>query len=379
VAEGIERYELLKTVELPLIHIIAAARPNFMKVAPLYHALSKVDWCRVALVHTGQHYDPNMSDAFFDDLSLPAPDYHLGVGGGSNTRQTAEVMLAYEPICLEARPSWIVVVGDVNATLACALVGIRNGVKTAHLEAGLRSFDRTMPEEINRILTDAICDVLWTPSEDGDANLLRENVDPARIERVGNIMIDAFEMMRTRIEATPTYSRFGLEPSTYAVVTMHRPSNVDELAPLSLFVEKLEKAAERLPIVFPLHPRTKKMLQQFNLFDRMCKIPDLHVTEPLGYVDFMGLVTQARVLLTDSGGIQEEATYLGIPCLTLRENTERPVTITHGTNRLVDFSTVLTALDEVLSSAPARRSPPALWDGKTADRVAESLHRKCSP
>ncbi|EFO33997.1 UDP-N-acetylglucosamine 2-epimerase [Roseibium sp. TrichSKD4] len=369
----------MKSTELPLIHLIAAARPNFMKIAPLYHVLSKADWCRVELVHTGQHYDANMSDAFFRDLDLPTPDYHLGVGGHSNIEQTAQVMLAYDRVCEETKPSWIVVVGDVNSTLACALVGVQRGIRTAHLEAGLRSGDRHMPEEINRLLTDAICDLLWTPSPDADENLRLENTDPARVERVGNIMIDTYEMMRDRIQKTLTYCRFGLNEGKYAVVTLHRPSNVDDKSRLTTIVDALETMTSFLPIVFPLHPRTKKMLERFMLFERISGITDFHFIEPLGYVEFMGLASRARLILTDSGGIQEEATYIGIPCLTLRENTERPITLTEGTNRLVDIFTLTEAVDDVLSTEPARKTPPALWDGNTAERVANSLRRNCAP
>ncbi|HHH45496.1 MAG TPA: UDP-N-acetyl glucosamine 2-epimerase, partial [Thiotrichales bacterium] len=251
------------------IHLIAAARPNFMKVAPLYHALKEAPWAETVLVHTGQHYDPNMSDAFFRDLGLPDPDIHLGVGSGTHAEQTAGVMVAYEKVCLERRPDWIVVVGDVNSTIACALVGAKLCIPVAHLEAGLRSRDRTMPEEINRILTDAIADLLWTPSPDGDENLRAEGVPAERIERVGNIMIDSYEMMRSRIEAAGTREAFGLSSRGYGVVTLHRPANVDTPESLAPLVEQLVASAARLPLVFPVHPRTRGRLEDFGLMSHL--------------------------------------------------------------------------------------------------------------
>jgi UDP-N-acetylglucosamine 2-epimerase (non-hydrolysing) len=360
-------------MSLSRIHLIAAARPNFMKVAPLYHALKPQPWCEVSIVHTGQHYDANMSDAFFRDLQLPQPRHHLEVGSGSHAEQTGGVMIAYEKVCLAERPDWIVVVGDVNSTAACAMVGAKLWIPVVHLEAGLRSRDRSMPEEINRLVTDAIADVLWTPSIDGDENLIKEGVDPARIDRVGNIMIDSYEMMRPQIDQDDTPRRMGLERGRYIVVTLHRPSNVDRRETLTPLVEQLIAAAARLPVVFAVHPRTRKRLEEFGLLERLRAAGSIHLTEPLGYVQFMALVSGTAAAVTDSGGVQEETTYLGIPCMTLRENTERPITVTQGSNRLVQPLKLLENVERVLAGQWPAGSRPEGWDGKAAQRCVAAL------
>ena len=360
------------------IDLIAAARPNFMKVAPLYQALRKEPWCDLRLVHTGQHYDKNMSDAFFSDLGLPSPDLHLGVGSGSHAEQTANVMIAYEGACEADRPDLIVVVGDVNSTVACTLVGTKLHIPVAHLEAGLRSRDRRMPEEINRLVTDVIADILWTPSPDGDENLAAEGVPPEKVTRVGNIMIDSYELMRERIEASGERQRLGMENQGYAVVTLHRPSNVDTPDQLGSLVSQLKGVAARLPLVFPVHPRTRKNLETFGLWAELAGAPGVHITEPLGYVDFMNVVCGARLAITDSGGIQEETTYLGIPCLTLRTTTERPITVTEGSNRLVSAAELEQTVDEVLAGHWNHGRKPELWDGHTAARVVADIRRRLS-
>ncbi len=314
------------------VHLIAAARPNFMKVAPLWHALAAAPDFEPVLIHTGQHYDANMSDAIFADLRLPQPDHHLGVGSGSHAEQTGGVMIAYERIALNDRPDWLVVVGDVNSTAACAMVAAKLRFPVIHLEAGLRSYDRDMPEEINRLVTDVIADILWTPSPDADENLRREGITLDRVTRVGNIMLDSFELVRPAIESAGVAQELGLEPGCYGVVTLHRPSNVDDPDQLARLVEALVEVQKRLPLVFPLHPRTAQRLN--GLAERMTGA-GVKLIEPVPYVRFMSLVMGSAAAITDSGGIQEETTYLGIPCLTLRENTERPITILEGTNQLV--------------------------------------------
>lgn len=356
------------------IHLVVAARPNFMKVAPLWHALAAADGFTPVLVHSGQHYDPNMSDAILSDLRMPEPDHHLGVGSGSHAEQTGRVMIAYEMVAAADRPDWLVVVGDVNTTVACAMVATKSGFPVVHLEAGLRSRDRTMPEEINRLITDAISDVLWTPSPDADANLAAEGVDASRVTRVGNVMMDSFELVRPAIEAADRGGALGLAPGGYGVVTLHRPSNVDAPDQLARLVDALVAVQARLPLVFPVHPRTAARLEGERR--RRLEAAGVRLVEPESYVGFMSLVLGAAAVITDSGGVQEETTYLGIPCLTLRENTERPITISEGTNRLVRADTLVGALEAALATPVGERRKPDLWDGRTARRCVEDLRRR---
>ena len=360
------------------IHLIAAARPNFMKIAPLYHALKQEDWCEPLIVHTGQHYDENMSGSFLRDLNLPEPDIYLGVGSGTHAEQTARVMLAYEKVCLEEPPDYIVVVGDVNSTLAVAITASKLILPIAHLEAGLRSGDRTMPEEVNRIVTDTLCDLLWTPSSDGDENLMKEGISEEKIVRVGNIMMDSYEMMREKIEVEKTWESLGLTPRGYGVVTLHRPSNVDAEVTLKQLASVLISVGSKIPLIFPVHPRTKKSLERFGFWDKLDQSEAISLLEPMGYIPFMSLVGQAKLVITDSGGIQEETTYLDIPCLTVRENTERPITITEGTNKLVRAGTILENVEKILAGNWRQGVRPALWDGRTANRVVESLKKAAS-
>ena len=357
---------------LKIINVVGA-RPNFMKVAPIVAAMKKRSTEFLPLVvHTGQHYDAAMSDAFFTDLELPQPDIHLGVGSGSHAVQTAAVMERFEPVVLKEKPDWVLVVGDVNSTIACALVCVKLGVKVAHVEAGLRSRDRTMPEEINRLLTDQIADLLLTPSTDADANLLAEGIPQERISFVGNIMIDSLFHNLERARKSNVKNELDLTDREFAVLTLHRPSNVDDRVTFERILSALETISSSLPIIFPVHPRTKKTIAEFGLADRIAAAKNLRLIEPLGYLDFLNLYSSARLVLTDSGGIQEETTALGIPCLTLRENTERPITVEMGTNVVVgtDTQRIIAEAERALSQeASSNVRQPPLWDGHTADRI----------
>jgi UDP-N-acetylglucosamine 2-epimerase (non-hydrolysing) len=359
--------------------IIAGARPNFMKVAPLIKAAEAhnaargehgvfLDW---RLVHTGQHYDQKMSDIFFQELGIPAPHINLGIGSGSHAVQTANVMCKFEEACLAESPDWVIVVGDVNSTMACTLVCAKLGIKVAHVEAGLRSFDRTMPEEVNRLVTDALADLLLTPSQDGNENLQREGVPDSKVKLVGNVMIDTLATNLAKAESSSILQDLGLKSKAFAYVTLHRPSNVDDKDSLSEIMAALNKLAKRLPIVFPMHPRTRKMLEQFGILP--ASNGTFKILEPVGYYDSICLTKNARLILTDSGGLQEESTFFKTPCLTLRPNTERPVTITMGSNRLTKLTTLSADIEDVLGAEPCLGQIPPLWDGKAAERIVEAL------
>ncbi len=361
---------------LKVINVVGA-RPNFMKVAPIVKAMKRREGEFTSLVvHTGQHYDASMSDAFFRDLDLPHPDVYLGVGSASHAMQTAAVMQSFEPVVTKEKPDWVLVVGDVNSTLACALVCAKLGVKVAHVEAGLRSRDRTMPEEINRLVTDQVSDLLFTPSEDADRNLIAEGIPTERIRLVGNVMIDSLLFHLPRAKESSVLQKLDLVGKDFAVLTLHRPSNVDDLDTFTRILEALEEISARLPIVFPVHPRTRKTIADLGLAARVAKAKGLRLLDPLGYLDFLGLYSRGRLVLTDSGGIQEETTVLGIPCLTLRENTERPITIKMGTNKIVgtDTNKIVSAAFDSLDNAEAKRFQiPPLWDGQTAGRILDAL------
>lgn len=358
------------------ITVVAGARPNFMKVAPILAALRRHprEFAPI-LVHTGQHYDYKMSDIFFVELSVPAPDRFLQANGGTPVEQTADIMLKFEPVLQEYRPDLVMVVGDVTSTPACAMVAAKNGIALAHVEAGLRSGDRRMPEELNRVVTDGLSDLLLTPSADADRNLLAENVPGECIHRIGNVMIDTLLRCRPRAAESDVLERVGAVPRDYAVITLHRPSNVDDADVLAGIVGAFEQLQEELPLYFVIHPRTRHSLQRFGLVRRLAAMPRLHMLEPLGYLDMLRLQDQARLVMTDSGGVQEETTVLGVPCLTIRENTERPVTVTEGTNLLVGC-----APEKIVSEAMAvvhgharKGHSPELWDGRASERLVATL------
>jgi len=368
-----DRAQIMKVIN------VVGARPNFMKIAPIISALKKYPhFFDQRLVHTGQHYDERMSRAFFEDLGLPRPDIDLGVGSDSHAKQTARIMIAFEDVCLAEKPDLVIVVGDVNSTMACTITAKKLGIETAHVEAGLRSHDMAMPEEINRLCTDVLCDYLFTTDHFANENLLREGLPADRIHFVGNVMIDTLLQHKAKAATLSLRQELGLERGHYVTVTLHRPSNVDDKKTLTGIVETLKEIARELPIVFPMHPRTRKMVEAFGLssaFNSGGKAHGLWVTEPLGYLEFLHLNMDACMVLTDSGGLQEETTVLGIPCITLRANTERPITCTEGTNQVVGNNPdqILRAARKVMVGEFPRGRIPDKWDGKAADRIAAVL------
>ena len=357
---------------------VVGARPNFMKIAPLMEAYRAVGRMRPLLVHTGQHYDQRMSDLFFRQLGIPQPDLNLEVGSASHAVQTAAIMTAFEPVVLEHKPDAVLVVGDVNSTIACGLVAVKLGVRLVHVEAGLRSFDRTMPEEINRVLTDAISDLLFCTEQSGVDNLRREGVPTDRIHLVGNVMIDTLLRQKQRADASPILDELHLSAGQYVVLTLHRPANVDDPAVFGRILAALDEVQRDMPVIFPIHPRTRANLGRLGLGERIEAMGNLRLIEPAGYLDFLKLTSSACAVLTDSGGIQEETTILRVPCLTLRENTERPVTVELGSNRLVGTRTeaILEAWRELRSGRRGPCGTPPLWDGQAAQRIVRVLDEK---
>ena len=355
---------------------VCGARPNFMKIAPIMHAFEAHGGFDALLVHTGQHYDENMSRLFFDELGIPKPDVNLEVGSDSHAVQTADIMKRFEPVVVDFKPDYVLVVGDVNSTIACGLVAVKLGVKLIHVEAGLRSFDRTMPEEINRILTDSISDLLFVTEQSGVDNLSGEGIDSDRVYFVGNVMIDTLLANRAKAAQSEILEKLGLESKGYAVITLHRPSNVDDAEKLGQIVTAFEEIGKDMKLVFPIHPRTRNNIADSEVGQRLEGIENLLLIEPVGYLDFLRLTSEAGLVMTDSGGIQEETTILDVPCMTLRENTERPVTISEGTNRLVHVTSkdILKHYRQIVGGdGDSDCGAPKFWDGKAAKRIAQVI------
>jgi len=358
------------------VALIAGARPNFVKIAPLMGALSARVGVEPLVVHTGQHYDDAMSAGFFRDLEMDEPARNLGVGSGSHAAQTAGIMTAFDSFLDELALDMVVVVGDVNSTVACSLTAVKRGIPVAHVEAGLRSFDRGMPEEVNRVVTDAVSSLLFTPSRDGDENLRREGRPESAIHFVGNVMVDTLMRFREKASGSDIVSRLGLEERRFAALTLHRPGNVDTREAFEGLLGAFEKVAARVPVVYPMHPRSRKTLSDLGLLERAEAIGGLMMTGPLGYLDFLELESRALFVMTDSGGVQEETTVLGVPCLTLRPNTERPVTISEGTNVLVGTSPDVIVREATAIIDEERERPgrlPELWDGRASERIADVI------
>ena len=356
---------------------IVGARPNFMKIAPVMREMKKILKFEPILIHTGQHYDREMSDIFFNELGLPIPDMYLGVGSGTHAEQTAKIMIELEKKFAEIKPDLVVVVGDVNSTIAATLVAVKLNIKVAHIEAGLRSFDRTMPEEINRIVTDALSEYLFTTCKDANKNLIKEGISRNKIFFVGNVMIDTLLLLEKKALKLEMLKKYQLQREKYALLTLHRPSNVDNLYSFKNILKALNKISKFLPVIFPVHPRTKKQIEVFKL-DRFISCSNIKLINPIGYLEFLNLMINSKFVLTDSGGIQEETTVLNIPCITLRKNTERPITVVQGTNTVVgdDQDKILKEVNKILSGKYKKGKIPQYWDGKAAKRIVRIIKRK---